>query len=79
MQTIKGLIALLLTAAVVFTVVATNDIKSQERYAAKLFKPAAVETAGIAKAGEMIPNTAGKIANTTTNAADQARRKTPRT
>lgn len=41
METIKGMIALLLVAVVVFVVVGSSDIRSQARYAAKLLKPAA--------------------------------------
>ena len=41
MQTIKGLIVLLLVAVAVFVVVGLNDIRSQNEYAAKLLKPAA--------------------------------------
>ena len=40
MQTIKGLIALLLAAVAVFVVVARNDIKSQDKYAAKVLHKA---------------------------------------
>ena len=66
MQTIKGLIALLFVAAVVFAIGATNDIKSQARYAAKLRSQSTV-------------NVAGKAMNTTTNLPNQVRWKSPRT
>jgi hypothetical protein len=67
MQTIKGLIALLVVAAVVFAIGATNNIKSQARYAARLLKPAAAANVF----------TAGRQAGTTTetNAVHQARHK----
>lgn len=70
MQTIKGLIALLFIAAVVFAIGATDDIKSQDKYAAKLRNSATAETAGRAIA-------AGRRAATKigTNAVHQARQK----
>jgi hypothetical protein len=75
MQTIKGLIILLVVAAAVFVIVARNDIKSQAEYAARLLKPVNVAdgvNAGVPKAGEL-------DANAATNVLDQARRKSPRT
>ncbi len=79
MQTIKGLIALLLVAVAVFAVAAWNDIKSQGRYAAKMRKPPAVNVAANANTGEMAANAAGKVANAMTNVTNQTRRKIPRT
>ena len=79
MQTIKGLIALLLVAMAVFAVAAWNDIKSQEQFAAKMLKPPTVNVAGNTKAREMAAITAGEVANVTTNMANQTRLKTPRT
>lgn len=82
MQTIKGLIVLLVVAAAVFAIVARNDIKSQAEYAAKLLKPVNVAdnaNTGAPKTGELDANATGKIANAATNVLDQARRKSPRT
>lgn len=86
MQTTKGLIALLVVAAVVFAVAARSDIGSQDRYAAAMSRPAPAEEPGKAvlnvtssrKPGEAIPNAAGKVANMKTNVANRARLKTPR-
>jgi type II secretory pathway pseudopilin PulG len=79
MQTIKGLVGLVLVALVVFAVAATSDIKSQQRYVAKLRDHATVNVAGSVKTGEMAARSASKAVNATNNAANQARLKTPRT
>ena len=88
MQTIKALTALAVVAAVVFAVAGTNDIKSQAKYAAgELRNPRMVKTpartsvqvAGSMKIGGTAPNAGGNFVNTATNAANQARRRIPRT
>jgi hypothetical protein len=76
MQTVKGLIALLLVALVVFAVAATNDIRSQAKYAAQLRRPAVATMAGRTAVNS---NAVGKAGNVTTNVVNQARRKAPRT
>jgi type IV secretory pathway component VirB8 len=66
MQTIKGLIALLLVAVAIFAIAGLNDIKSQDRYAVKLRNAA---TAYVVKSGNQT------AARTATNVVNQARHK----
>lgn len=66
MQTIKGLIALLLTAVAVFTAVEIYNSKAEAKYIAKLKNTIADNTVKTAK------QSPSKV---TTNAVDQARQK----
>ncbi len=72
MQTIKGLIALVLVALAVFVVVGRYDIKSQDRYAAKLRTATAIKAVA---AGKHAATAAAKAGGTTTNTVHQARQK----
>lgn len=70
MQTIKGLIALVLVALAVVVVVGRYDLKSQERYAANLRMTAAIKAV---PAGKHAVTVAAKAGGMTTNAVHQAR------
>jgi len=61
MQTVKGLIALFITAGIIFAAGAWDDIRSQDRYAARLLHPP--------------PISRHLVAGTLTNRIDQARQK----
>lgn len=67
MQTIKGLVVLLVVAAAVLTFCAINDLKSQARYAMEMNNAALTGPVRIAKQPPV---------RTTTNAVNQARQKT---
>jgi len=72
MQTIKGLIALVLVAVAVFVVVGRYDIRSQDWYAAKLRMTTAIKAGTARKHASTV---AAKAGGMTTNAVHQARQK----
>jgi len=80
MQTIKGLIILLVVAVVIFTVVAKNDNKSYAKYAAKSVKMTVAETVNktapiLANSKEAKTHIASQANRTATNVINEARRK----